>query len=99
MNFIRRNGDATLMGLVEEAGRNVQRCGLLLRDLLDDYPEHATVANDVKVCEQEGDRITHDIIHHLATGRGRAPFTQVTATRSRPRSTTSSITPSTPPRS
>jgi uncharacterized protein len=75
MNFGRRNGDATLMGLVEEAGRNVQRCGLLLRDLLDEYPEHATVANDMKVCEQEGDRITHDIIHHLAAGRRRAPFT------------------------
>src|SRR4029077_16200408 len=28
---------------------------------------------DLKVCEQEGDRITHDIIHRLATGRrGRA---------------------------
>ena len=65
MNFSRRNGDATLMGLIEEAGRNVQRCGLLLRDLLDEYPEHATVANDMKVCEQEGDRITHDIIHRL----------------------------------
>jgi uncharacterized protein len=75
MSFISRNGDATLMGLVEEAGRNVQRSGLLLRDLLDEYPEHATVANDMKVCEQEGDRITHDIIHHLAAGRRRAPFT------------------------
>jgi len=75
MSFIHRNGDATVMGLVEEAGRNVQRCGLLLRDLLAEYPEHATVAKDVKVCEQEGDRITHDIIHHLATGRRRAPFT------------------------
>jgi predicted phosphate transport protein (TIGR00153 family) len=75
LSFLRRNGDASVMVLVEEAGRNVQRCGLLLRDLLGDYPEHATVANDVKVCEQEGDRITHDIIHQLATGRGSAPFT------------------------
>jgi len=62
------------MSLLEEAGRNVQRCGRLLRDLLQDYPEHATVANDVKVCEQEGDRITHDIIHRLATRHGRAPL-------------------------
>src|ERR1700719_3550508 len=75
MSLLRRAADPRLMELVEEAGRNVQRCGLLLRDLLDQYPEHATVANDVKVCEQEGDRITHDIIHQLATGRGRAPFT------------------------
>ncbi len=75
MNFARRGHDADLMALVEEAGRNVQRCGLLLRDLLVDYPEHATLARDLKVCEQEGDRITHDIIHRLAArGRVRAPF-------------------------
>ena len=66
MSFLQRGLDATLMGLVEESGRNVQRCGLLLRDLLVDYPEHATLAQDLKVCEQEGDRITHDIIHRLA---------------------------------
>jgi len=63
------------MELVEEAGRNVQRCGLLLNDLLRDYPERAPLAQDLKVCEQEGDRITHDIIHRLAgRGRVRAPF-------------------------
>ncbi len=63
------------MALVEESGRNVQRCGLLLHDLLRDYPERATLAQDLKVCEQEGDRITHDIIHRLAgRGRVRAPF-------------------------
>src|SRR5271156_3560447 len=75
MRFPGRGLDATLMALVEEAGRNIQRCGLLLRDLLFEYPEHATLAQDLKVCEQEGDRITHDIIHRLA-GRGsvRAPF-------------------------
>jgi uncharacterized protein Yka (UPF0111/DUF47 family) len=75
MGFLRRAYDPELMGLVEESGRNVQRSGLLLRDLLVDYPEHAALARDLKVCEQEGDRITHDIIHRLA-GRGRvqAPF-------------------------
>jgi len=74
MSFLRRGVDPLLMSLVEEAGRNVQRSGLLLRDLLVDYPEHATLAQDLKVCEQEGDRITHDIIHRLAGGRVRAPF-------------------------
>ncbi|MEA2335932.1 MAG: uncharacterized protein QOG40_2422 [Solirubrobacteraceae bacterium] len=64
-----------MLGLVEEAGRNVQRSGLLLRDLLVDYPEHSTLAQDLEVCEQEGDRITRDIIHRLAGGHGRAPFT------------------------
>src|SRR6476469_4152296 len=75
MSFWRGGLDGELMGLVEEAGRNVQRAGILLRDLLVDYPEHASLAADLKVCEQEGDRITHDIIHRLAgRGRPRAPF-------------------------
>src|SRR5947209_14585332 len=75
MSLLRRPADGTLMSLVEEAGRNVQRSGLLLKDLLLDYPEHAALARDLKVCEQEGDRITHDIIHRLAArGRTRAPF-------------------------
>jgi uncharacterized protein len=75
MSFFSRPYDNTLMGLVEESGRNIQRSGLLLHDLLVDYPEHAALAQDVKVCEQEGDRITHDIIHRLAgRGRVRAPF-------------------------
>jgi uncharacterized protein len=75
MSLLRRGVDSTLMGLVEEAGRNVQRCGLLLHDLFVEYPERAALARDLKVCEQEGDRITHDIIHRLAGhGRVRAPF-------------------------
>ena len=75
MSFLRRAVDTTLMELVEEAGRNVQRSSLLLHDLLLEYPERATLAQDLKVCEREGDRITHDIIHRLNTGRRvRAPF-------------------------
>ncbi len=75
MSFLGRGTDSTVMALVEESGRNVQRCGLLLHDLLVDYPEHAALARDLKVCEQEGDRITHDIIHRLAArGRRRTPF-------------------------
>jgi predicted phosphate transport protein (TIGR00153 family) len=74
MSLLWSRPDGTLMSLVEEAGRNVQRSSLLLHDLLVDYPEHATLARDLKVCEQEGDRITHDIIHRLADGRVRAPF-------------------------
>ncbi len=74
MSLLRRSVDGSLMALVEEAGRNVQRSSLLLRDMLAEFPEHATLARDLKVCEQEGDRITHDIIHRLTAGRVRAPF-------------------------
>ena len=64
--------DPELLGLFEESARNVQRCSLLLRDLLADYPEQAALARDILLCEQEGDRIAHDILHRLAgNGNGR----------------------------
>jgi uncharacterized protein Yka (UPF0111/DUF47 family) len=76
MGFPRRRFDESLLALLEEAGRNVQRTTLLLRDLLADYPERATLAQDVHLCEQEGDRITHDLIHRLnGVRQARAPFT------------------------
>jgi uncharacterized protein len=75
MLLLSRRIDQVLMDLVEEAGRNLQRSSLLLHDLLIDYPEHSGLARDLKVCEQEGDRITHDIIHRLAAlGPRRVPF-------------------------
>jgi uncharacterized protein Yka (UPF0111/DUF47 family) len=63
--------DPELLGLFEESGRNVQRACLLLRDLLSDYPEQVTLARDILLCEQEGDRIVHDILHRLAAHGGR----------------------------
>jgi uncharacterized protein Yka (UPF0111/DUF47 family) len=59
------NGDG-LMALFEESGRNVERTGSLLRDLLEDFPERSSLARDILICEQEGDRITHDIIHSMS---------------------------------
>ena len=65
--------DPELLTLFEESARNVQRVSLLLRDLLTDYPEQAALARDILLCEQEGDRIAHDILHRLAgNGRRRA---------------------------
>ena len=58
--------DAELLSLFEESARNVQRSALLLRDLLTDYPERSGLARDILLCEQEGDRIAHDILHRIA---------------------------------
>jgi uncharacterized protein Yka (UPF0111/DUF47 family) len=70
-----RTTDTGVFELFEESGRNVQRATLLLRDLLADYPERTDLARDLLLCEQEGDRITHDIIHRLnGGGRGRPPL-------------------------
>jgi uncharacterized protein len=66
MSMLRHSSNGNgLLTLFEESGRNVERTGSLLRDLLADFPEHATLARDILICEQEGDRITHDIIHEM----------------------------------
>jgi uncharacterized protein Yka (UPF0111/DUF47 family) len=62
----RARPDPELLSLFEESGRNVQRACLLLRDLLSDYPEQSALAREILLCEQEGDRIVHDILHRLA---------------------------------
>ena len=62
---MRRRPDPVLLELFEQAGRNVQRTALMLRDMLAGFPESSGIARDIYVCEQEGDRITHDIINRL----------------------------------
>src|SRR3954452_22885683 len=51
--------------LFEEAGTNAVRAADLLDQMLRSFPERADLARDILICEQEGDRITHDIIHRL----------------------------------
>jgi predicted phosphate transport protein (TIGR00153 family) len=51
--------------LFEEAGANIVRASALLERMLEQWPEHGELGRDVVVCEQEGDRITHDIIQRL----------------------------------
>ena len=51
--------------LFEEAGRNIVRASDLLDQMLRGFPENAVLARDILICEQEGDRITHDIIQLL----------------------------------
>jgi uncharacterized protein len=47
--------------LFEEAAANVVRAADLLDQMLARWPDGAETARDIVVCEQEGDRITHDI--------------------------------------
>jgi uncharacterized protein len=51
--------------LFEEAGANILRAGELLDELLSNYPDNKELAAELGVCEHTGDRITHDLIHHL----------------------------------
>jgi uncharacterized protein len=51
--------------LFEEAGANIVRASALLARLLEEWPDHGELAREVRDCEHEGDRITHDIIQRL----------------------------------
>src|SRR4051794_26599627 len=75
MAWLARRNDDEILALFEQSGRNAQRASGLLREMIGAYPEGAELARDVLLCEQEGDRIAHDIIHrlHESTGK-RAPF-------------------------
>jgi uncharacterized protein len=57
--------DRQFFDLFEEAGTNIVRAADLLDQMLRNYPEKADLARDILICEQEGDRITHDIIQRL----------------------------------
>ncbi len=58
--------DREFFDLFEEAGGNILRAADLLDRMLRAFPDRgADLARDILICEQEGDRITHDIIRRL----------------------------------
>jgi uncharacterized protein Yka (UPF0111/DUF47 family) len=64
--------DERLLELLEEAGRNASRAAALLTEMLSDYPERSDLAREILLREQEGDRITHDVILRIAQAPRRA---------------------------
>ena len=54
--------DREFFDLFEEAGGNILRAAELLETMLRDYPENSELAREILICEQHGDRITHDIV-------------------------------------
>jgi predicted phosphate transport protein (TIGR00153 family) len=58
--------DRLYFDLFEEAAGNIVRAADLLDQLLRSYPDRREeLTRDILICEQEGDRITHDIIRRL----------------------------------
>ncbi len=58
--------DREFFDLFEEAAGNILRAADLLDRMLGGYPDRgADLARDILICEQDGDRITHDIIRRL----------------------------------
>jgi predicted phosphate transport protein (TIGR00153 family) len=54
-----------LYGMLEQAGRNVERATALLRELMRSWPEGLEKRLELVDVEHENDAITHDVIHHL----------------------------------
>jgi uncharacterized protein len=59
--------DRVFFDLFAEGGQNTLRTAKLLRDLLQRWPDDGGLSTDILKAEQEGDRITHDIIQRLNT--------------------------------
>jgi predicted phosphate transport protein (TIGR00153 family) len=57
--------DRKFFDLFEEAAGNSVRAADLLDRMLRVWPDGADLARDILICEQDGDRITHDIIKRL----------------------------------
>jgi predicted phosphate transport protein (TIGR00153 family) len=57
--------DREFFNLFDEAGTNILHAAQLLDQLMAQWPEDGGLGREILICEQEGDRITHDIIHRL----------------------------------
>jgi len=57
--------DSTYFTLFEASATNLVRAADLLDQLMASWPERPQLAREVLLCEQEGDRITADIINRL----------------------------------
>src|SRR5436305_1077497 len=57
--------DRESFDLFEEAGTNIVRAADRLDQLLRNWPDNKELGRELLICEQEGDRITHDLIRKL----------------------------------
>jgi predicted phosphate transport protein (TIGR00153 family) len=65
LGHIFNSRDREFFDLFEEAARNIVHGADLLDQMLAHFPDRADLARDIVICEQEGDRIAHDIHHRL----------------------------------
>src|SRR3954467_2725604 len=57
--------DKVFFDLFAQSGQNSVRAARLLRDMLNSWPDEAGLGREILLAEQEGDRITHDIVRRL----------------------------------
>jgi uncharacterized protein len=59
--------DRAFFDLFNEAGQNTLRAARMLREMMHTWPDESGLAREILLAEQEGDRITHDIVQRLNT--------------------------------
>src|SRR5690606_33660664 len=59
--------DRTFFDLFIEAGQNTLRAAGMLNEMMGSWPDDNGLGREILITEQEGDRITHDIIRRLNT--------------------------------
>ncbi len=57
--------DRTFFDLFVEAGQNTVNAARLLNQMMHEWPDVGSLSREILKAEQEGDRITHDIIQRL----------------------------------
>ncbi len=59
--------DRVFFDLFHQAGQNTLRAARMLQDMLQQWPDDTGLAREILLAEQEGDKITHDIIRQANT--------------------------------
>ena len=59
--------DNAFFDLFSRAGQNAQCSAELLKEMLEGWPDSRDLAREILLAEQEGDRITHEIVHRVNT--------------------------------
>jgi predicted phosphate transport protein (TIGR00153 family) len=57
--------DRVFFDLFNQAGQNTLRAARLLKEMVANWPESSNLAREILLAEQEGDRITHDIVQRV----------------------------------
>lgn len=65
MRFSLLPRDSTFFDLFNEAGQNTMRAATMLDEMMHSWPDDNGLTREILITEQEGDRITHDIIKRL----------------------------------
>jgi uncharacterized protein len=59
--------DRVFFDLFNQAGQNTLRAARMLKEMLEKWPDDTGLAREILLAEQEGDRITHDIVRRMNT--------------------------------